>query len=77
MRIFLNAIRELPPAEERRRARLEARTVLLQRFFDRSSQFRDSLFRGNDGWRVDVYGNFWPGSGLVTACWFEPPLKDR
>jgi hypothetical protein len=27
-----------------RRARLEARTVLLQRFFGRSGQFPDSLF---------------------------------
>jgi hypothetical protein len=43
MRIFLNAIKELPHAEERPKAGLEARTVLLQRFFDPTSQFPDSL----------------------------------
>ena len=48
---FLNSISELPYAEERPRAPLEARMALLQRFFVRTGQFPDSLFRGGDGLR--------------------------
>jgi hypothetical protein len=70
MRRFLNSIRGLPHAEGARRARLEARTTLLQAYFPIFNQFPDSLEGGGAlqlrpfATTVSLLQSFGPALGL-------------
>jgi hypothetical protein len=54
MRIFLNAIKELPHAEERPKGASRSTHCLAAALFDRNGQFPDSRFRGGDELAIDV-----------------------
>jgi hypothetical protein len=51
MRKFLNVINDIPHAEERPWARLEARTEADARWLGHGNRFLHTRFRGNDGLR--------------------------
>ncbi len=78
MRRFLNAVTGLPHAEGARRARLEARTTLLQPYFPILNQFPDGgVRRSEEGWGATlICRSLYAAAALtLSACAVGPDYK--